>query len=85
MHTFPSADFGPLPTPESEGFSALPSPLSPCRGCGKQLRFEDYRIADGCPCNSARGVNHGIVPVATCTCEKCDPEHWGKLMGQWLP
>ena len=39
-----------------------------CRGCGKPLLAKNYRIADGCPCNSPRGVNHGVVPTLTCTC-----------------
>ncbi len=34
-------------------------------------------IADGCPCNSPRGVNHGIIPFFACTCEVCDPEQTG--------
>jgi len=48
-----------------------------CRGCGKPLDPENYRLADGCPCNSARGVNHGLVPAKICTCEACDPEQAG--------
>lgn len=52
-------------------------PVAECRGCGKPLLPENYRIADGCPCNSPRGVNHGLVPTATCTCAECDPEQTG--------
>jgi hypothetical protein len=48
-----------------------------CKGCNKPLDGRDYRIADGCPCNSARGINHGLVPVNTCTCVVCDPEQTG--------
>lgn len=48
-----------------------------CRACCKPLLAANCRIADGCPCNSARGVNHGVVPVATCTCVECDPEQTG--------
>lgn len=48
-----------------------------CRGCGKPLLAKNYRIADGCPCNSPRGVNHGVVPTLTCTCSACDPGNFG--------
>lgn len=48
-----------------------------CRGCGKPLVKGNARIADGCPCNSARGINHGIVPVNVCTCKDCDPAETG--------
>jgi len=48
-----------------------------CRNCGHPLVLSNYRIADGCPCNSKRGVNHGLVPTLTCTCVKCDPEQTG--------
>ncbi len=48
-----------------------------CRGCGKTLHAENVRAADGCPCNSARGINHGLVPKDTCTCVVCDPEQTG--------
>lgn len=48
-----------------------------CRACGKTLVLENYRLADGCPCNSPRGVNHGLVPLLTCTCVECDPEQTG--------
>jgi hypothetical protein len=48
-----------------------------CRGCGKPLLWENIRIADGCPCNSARGINHGLVPQDTCTCLVCDPKQTG--------
>jgi len=34
-------------------------------------------IADGCRCNSPRGINHGLVPVDVCTCVECDPEQTG--------
>lgn len=48
-----------------------------CRGCGKPLDAENRRVADGCPCNSPRGVNHGLVARETCTCAVCDPEQTG--------
>lgn len=49
----------------------------PCRGCGEALNPANSSMADGCPCNSARGVNHGIVSVPTCTCIECDPDQTG--------
>lgn len=48
-----------------------------CRACGTPLLPENIRVADGCPCNSARGVNHGLVPELTCTCVVCDPGQSG--------
>jgi hypothetical protein len=48
-----------------------------CRACGKELTPECAWVADGCPCNSQRGINHGLVPRRTCTCEACDPEQTG--------
>ena len=48
-----------------------------CRGCGADLKPENYLFADGCPCNSPRGVNHGLVNVLTCTCDECDPAQTG--------
>ncbi len=59
---------------------ALASDENLCRGCGAPLRLpENQRIADGCPCNSARGVNHGLVRKNTCTCIECDPEQTGSV------
>lgn len=55
-----------------------------CRGCGRSLVTENYRIADGCSCNSARGVNHGLVSKNTCTCAECDPEQTGSTRYQPL-
>lgn len=59
-----------------------PKPLE-CRGCGQPLVSDNYRIADGCPCNTPRGINHGLVPKDVCTCPQCDPagtgsSRWGK-------
>ena len=51
--------------------------IAKCRACGKPLDPGDTRIADGCPCNSPRGVNHGIVAKETCTCVECDPAQTG--------
>lgn len=50
-----------------------------CRGCGKPLLPEDpnRRMADSCPCNSPRGINHGLVRKELCTCAECDPEQTG--------
>lgn len=48
-----------------------------CRACSKPLLPENQRVADGCPCNSPRGVNHGLVATNTCTCIECDPAQTG--------
>lgn len=48
-----------------------------CRACGAPLLPQNHWIADGCRCNSARGVNHGIVPADVCTCPECDPAQTG--------
>lgn len=57
--------------------AAAATPLLNCRACGKPLLPENIRVADGCPCNSARGVNHGLVAPLTCTCIDCDPAGTG--------
>lgn len=52
----------------------------PCRGCGLPLVPQYFSsFADGCPCNSRRGINHGLVPKHTCTCSECDPEQTGAV------
>lgn len=48
-----------------------------CRGCGKPLLDSNRWNADGCSCNSHRGVNHGLVPGNICTCKECDPAQTG--------
>lgn len=48
-----------------------------CRACGKELLHENKWMSDGCPCNSARGVNHGLVAKNVCTCTECDPAQTG--------
>ena len=48
-----------------------------CQGCGKPLTPENEVMADGCPCNSQRGINHGRVPPDVCTCAECDPAQAG--------
>jgi len=51
-----------------------------CNGCGAAIDPGYYdKIADGCPCNSMRGINHGIVPARTCTCVVCDPAQTGSV------
>lgn len=50
---------------------------SACRGCGKLLLENNYPLADGCPCNSPRGINHDLVPDDVCTCVICDPKQTG--------
>ncbi len=47
------------------------------RGCDKRLLRYNCVLADGCPCNSPRGINHGIVPTEVCTCPVCDPAQTG--------
>lgn len=53
-----------------------------CRACGKELQAPDSGIADGCPCNAPRGVNHGLVPTHVCTCKQCDPAQTGAARPQ---
>lgn len=48
-----------------------------CRGCKGMILPENRTIADGCSCNSPRGINHGLVPKNTCTCTICDPMQTG--------
>lgn len=57
----------------------LVAPRPSCRHCGAKLLPNDSGVADGCPCNSPRGVNHGLVPVNVCTCDACDPEQTGSV------
>lgn len=45
-----------------------------CRGCGEELDSANHVIADGCPCNSKGGLNHGLVPEYVCCCDKCFPD-----------
>ena len=57
-----------------------------CRGCGRWLNPCADTIADGCPCNSPRGINHGIVPEHACTCPVCDPAQTGSArQHRWMP
>lgn len=49
-----------------------------CRACGKPI-MSNSGIADGCPCNSSRGINHGLVPTSVCTCKECDPAETGSV------
>lgn len=54
-----------------------------CCGCDQELDSANFdSIADGCPCNSPRGINHGLVPEHTCTCSICDPEQTGAVRKQ---
>ena len=51
-----------------------------CRGCGKPIDLDaNVGIADGCPCNTPRGINHGLVPAHICTCPECDPAQTGSV------
>lgn len=57
--------------------AAWSNPPDSCRACGDAILPENRRVADGCICNSPRGVNHGLVPKNTCTCTVCDPAQTG--------
>lgn len=50
-----------------------------CRGCGASLDAANDRLADGCPCNAPRGINHGLVPANVCTCAVCDAAQTGSV------
>lgn len=50
-----------------------------CRGCYRPLDPALTNVADGCPCNSPRGINHGLVPTHVCTCTECDPAQTGSV------
>lgn len=70
---------GSMPTQGTE-FRAGPAAVGwrgLCRGCEKPLLETNLRMADGCSCNSPRGVNHGLVPTNVCTCDVCDPAKTG--------
>lgn len=49
------------------------NPLIPeyCRACGKILRLENLFVDDGCPCNSARGVNFDLRECVACKTDCC--------------
>lgn len=51
--------------------------LKVCRHCNNMLMPGNVVLADGCPCNSPRGVNHGLVAKEVCTCDFCDPAQTG--------
>lgn len=55
----------------------LKRPILRCQNCRRPLLHENRLIADGCPCNSGRGINHGLVASHTCTCKECDPAQTG--------
>jgi hypothetical protein len=77
-----------LHDPWTPGLRSPHLPAVPaCRGCHQPLAFDSaaQRIADGCPCNSPRGVNHGLVPSNVCTCAMCDPEQTGSVRRQVDP
>ncbi len=48
-----------------------------CRACKAPILASNVAIADQCPCNSGRGINHGIVAPEVCTCAVCDPDQTG--------
>jgi len=51
--------------------------FSRCMACRRPLYLRNLFVADGCPCNAPRGINHGSVPTFVCTCRTCDPEQTG--------
>ncbi len=61
---------------ESDGYADIDDKTL-CRACGRPLTRDNEVLADGCPCNSPRGVNHGQVAHDVCTCVECDPEQTG--------
>ena len=54
-----------------------PKPPPRVHGLRQADRPEYIRRADGCPCNSRRGINHGLVARDVCTCDVCDPSQSG--------
>src|SRR5271170_3172161 len=72
----PSFPWNPL-KPFSHYDPSCPKTAPVCRGCEQILLAANLRVADGCPCNTKRGINHGLVPVDTCTCSACDPSESG--------
>ena len=62
---------------EPQGFYCRGCGRPICRGCGRPINPDNYLIADGCPCNSGRGINHSLVPQECCTCAFCDPAQTG--------
>ena len=65
-------------------FAKVDETMDICRGCHQPIDPKNFgKIADGCPCNSPRGINHGLVPVNTCTCKECDPEQTGSVRQSW--
>ena len=42
-----------------------------CHGCGKALLMENLFCDDGCPCNSARGINLTPKPCSYCGTDNC--------------
>lgn len=63
--------------PGEDNSGSGPPFMYDCRGCNFGLKKANRSAADGCSCNSPRGINHGRVPVNTCTCPNCDPAETG--------
>lgn len=72
-----TVDLDPMKADDLYPYEDVFAPPSSCRACGAALLPEQRRICDGCPCNSPRGINHGLVAKNTCTCVVCDPEQTG--------
>lgn len=48
-----------------------PSIPDKCQACGKPLLLENLFVDDGCPCNSARGVNFEPYKCQVCHTSNC--------------
>lgn len=55
----------------------MPNPNIPdkCNACGEPLLLENLFVEDGCPCNSALGVNFRPTPCAACGVPCSRPGH----------
>lgn len=43
--------------PITDTIGGFPCAERNCKGCGKPLTVENAWVTDGCPCNSALGIN----------------------------
>jgi hypothetical protein len=60
----------PEPTPPFE-LGRNPNIPRTCNACGRILLLENLYVDDGCPCNSARGVNFTPQPCGLCRLDCC--------------
>ena len=59
----------PKPYRWSDGYN--PNIPRNCTACGELLLLENLYVDDGCPCNSARGVNFKPQPCDLCRLDCC--------------